>query len=52
MAEQKEKTYMPAGIGGLIRYDEEEEEIIKVKPEYLVYGVAAFAVLIIILHFL
>ncbi len=52
MAEQKEKTYMPAGIGGLIRYDEEEDEIIKMKPQYLVYGVAIFAVLLIALHLL
>jgi len=34
---KKEKTYLPLGIGGLIRYGEEEESKIKIKPEQLVY---------------
>ena len=50
MAEQKERTYMPAGIGGLIRYQEEEEQVIKINPKHLVYGVVAFAAILIAIH--
>ncbi len=50
MAEQKDKTYMPAGVGGLIRYQEEEDQLIKIKPEHLAYAVLAVSIIIILLH--
>lgn len=34
---KKDKIYMPLGVGGVIRYSEEEESKIKLKPEHLVY---------------
>lgn len=37
----EERTYMPSGGGGLLRFQEEEDQVIKIKPEYLVYIVAA-----------
>lgn len=33
---KKERIYMPLGTGGLIRYREEEESKVKIKPEQLV----------------
>ena len=36
MARDK-RTYIPSGMGGLIRYGEEEEELVKLKPEWVVY---------------
>jgi len=49
---KKEKIYMPMGIGGLIKYGEEEESKIKLKPEHLIYVVVSIAVLEIILKLL
>lgn len=49
---KKEKTYLPLGIGGLIRYGEEEESKIKIKPEQLVYILVGIGVSLIILKFL
>lgn len=49
---KKEKTYLPLGIGGLIRYGEEEESKIKIKPEQLVYILVGIGVSLIVLKFL
>lgn len=49
---KKEKTYLPLGIGGLIRYGEEEESKIKIKPEQLVYILVGIGVSLIIFKFL
>jgi preprotein translocase subunit Sec61beta len=49
---KKEKTYLPLGIGGLIRYGEEEDSKIKIKPEQLVYILVAIGVSLIIFKFL
>jgi len=49
---KKEKTYLPLGIGGLIRYGEEEDSKIKIKPEKLVYILVGIGVSLIILKFL
>lgn len=51
MAKQ-DKVYMPSGIGGLIRYPEEEKEVIKLKPKHVVIGVIAIAVFEIVLKIL
>jgi len=49
---KKEKAYLPLGIGGLIRYGEEEESKIKIKPEQLVYILVGIGVSLIVLKFL
>jgi len=49
---KKEKTYLPLGIGGLIRYGEEEESKIKIKPEQLVYILVGIGIILIVLKFL
>ena len=33
---EKEKTFMPSGMAGLVRYNEETESLIKLKPEHVV----------------
>jgi preprotein translocase subunit Sec61beta len=37
---KKDKVYMPTGAGGLVRYQEEGDEKVKLKPEWVVYIVA------------
>ena len=47
MASKKDKIYMPSGVGGLIRYPEEEKEVVKLKPKYVIWivlGIAAFEI--------
>ena len=41
---KKDKIYMPMGTGGLLRYGEEEERAIKVKPKQVIAIVAALVV--------
>jgi preprotein translocase subunit Sec61beta len=48
----KDKIYMPSGMGGLMRYPEEEKEVIKLKPEQVVYIVITLVVLELILKVL
>lgn len=45
MAKQKDKMYMPMGAGGLMRYQDEEEEMFVIKPKYIVAIVAALITL-------
>lgn len=40
------------GAGGLLRYPEEEKEVIKIKPEHVIYVVIGIIVLEIILRIL
>lgn len=53
---KQEKTYMPAGMGGLMRFGDEEEPLIKVQPKHIIYvivGIVGFEVAIkTALHFL
>jgi preprotein translocase subunit Sec61beta len=49
---KRDKIYFPFGIGGLIRYGEEEESKIKLKPEQLIYISVGVAVVLILLRFL
>jgi len=44
MAKQKDKMYMPMGTGGLMRYSEEEKEVIKIRPKHVVVMVAVIVV--------
>ncbi|MGC8812487.1 MAG: preprotein translocase subunit Sec61beta [Candidatus Aenigmatarchaeota archaeon] len=49
---KKERLYMPMGAGGLLRYPEEEKEVIKIKPEHVIYIVIGIIVMEIILRIL
>lgn len=37
---KEEKSYMPAGMGGLMRFGEEEEPIVKIQPKHVVIFVS------------
>jgi preprotein translocase subunit Sec61beta len=52
MAKKSERVYMPMGTGGLLRYPEEEKELIKIKPKHVVVIVAAIVIFEILLKFL
>jgi len=45
---RRDKVYIPSGVGGLIRYPEEERTKIKLKPEHVLYLI----LIVIILEFL
>ena len=51
MAKDK-KLYMPMGAGGLMRFPEEEKEVIKLKPKHMIWIVAGIVIFEIILKFL
>jgi len=40
---------MPMGTGGLLRYPEEEKEVIKLKPKHVIWIIAGIVVLEIFL---
>lgn len=42
---KEERTYMPSGMGGLMRFGEEEEPIVKLKPVHIIYIIVAITVL-------
>lgn len=42
---------MPSGMAGIVRYDEEPRDIIKIKPEYVVYFTIGLIILELILRF-
>ncbi len=45
----KEKIYLPMGSGGLLRYSEEGEELIRIKPKQLVFisvGIIVFELIL------
>lgn len=52
MAKQKDKIYLPMGTGGLLRYEEEEKEVIKIKPKVVVAIVIVLTVFEIALKLL
>lgn len=42
---KEERVYVPSGMGGLLRFGEEEESKFKIKPKRMVYvvvGIVAF----------
>ncbi|MEM5811714.1 MAG: preprotein translocase subunit Sec61beta [Candidatus Aenigmatarchaeota archaeon] len=47
---KKDKVYIPAGIGGLIRYPEEEKSKIKLKPIHVILFALGMAIIEIILY--
>ena len=48
---KRDKIYMPAGTGGLIRYGEEGKEAIRLKPEHVVAIVIAIVLLELFMKF-
>ncbi len=52
MAKDSEKVYMPSGMGGLIRYSEEEEQVIKLTPKHVVSIVVGVVVFELAIRFL
>lgn len=48
---KKDKVYMPMGTGGLIRYSEEEKQLLKIKPKHVVGIVIGIVILELILKF-
>ena len=48
---KRDKIYMPMGVGGLIRYTEEERPIIRIKPKQLIYIIIGIIILEFLLKF-
>ncbi|MCS7123458.1 MAG: preprotein translocase subunit Sec61beta [Candidatus Aenigmarchaeota archaeon] len=46
---KKDKVYIPSGIGGLVRYPEEEKSKIKLEPIHVIIFAILIAVIEIIL---
>ena len=42
---KEEKTYMPAGMGGLMRFGEEEEPIVKIQPKHVIFAIVAIIIM-------
>ena len=42
---KEEKTYMPAGMGGLMRFGEEEEPLVKIQPKHVIFIIVAVIVI-------
>jgi preprotein translocase subunit Sec61beta len=49
---EKDKVYMPSGMGGLLRFGEEEEPKFKIKPKHLIYAIAGVVTFELIARFL
>lgn len=41
---KEEKVYIPSGMGGLLRFGEEEEPKFKIKPKHMVYVVIGIVI--------
>lgn len=52
MVKRKERVYLPAGVGGLIRYGEKEESRFKIDPKKLFYFSISIGILLVFLRFL
>jgi len=52
MSEKDKKVYMPMGGGGLLRFQDEEKHLIKLKPEHVVGVVVGIVVLELLLKFI
>ena len=55
MSKDNKKLYMPMGTGGLMRFPEEEKEVIKIKPKQLIWivvGIVVFEVALKIIFLL
>ena len=48
---KEEKSYMPSGMGGLMRFGEEEEPLVKIEPKHVLYIIGAVVAVEIVLKF-
>ena len=48
---EREKSYMPQGTAGLIRYFDSDKGL-KLKPHYVVFTTVAFTSLVLLMKFL
>jgi preprotein translocase subunit Sec61beta len=51
MVRRRDRIYMPAGVGGLIRYPEEEKEVFKIKPKHLIVVIILIIIFELLLRF-
>lgn len=49
---EKQKMQAPSGMAGLVRYEETEESLIKLKPEHIVAIATALVVIEMALFFI
>jgi preprotein translocase subunit Sec61beta len=49
---RRDKIYIPSGVGGLVRYPEEEKVALKIKPKHLVILIFLIAVFELLIKFL
>ncbi len=52
MVRRRDRIYLPSGVGGLIRYPEEGEELFKLKPQHVVYLIIGIIIFELALKFL
>ena len=45
MAEKRKKMRAPTTMAGLVRYEEEEESLIKLKPQHVIIIIVALIIL-------
>lgn len=45
---KEEKTYMPAGMGGLMRFGEEEEPIVKIQPKHVIFIIGGVVAMMLV----
>lgn len=49
---KKDRVRMPSGMAGIVRYDEEPKEAIKIKPEHVIAASLAIVMVELALKFL
>jgi preprotein translocase subunit Sec61beta len=49
---KKDRIYMPMGTGGLLRYQDEEKVVFKVKPTHVLILVVVMTFLVVAMRFL
>ncbi|MDI6806205.1 MAG: preprotein translocase subunit Sec61beta [Candidatus Aenigmarchaeota archaeon] len=42
---KRERTYLPMGFGGLVRYSERERELVKLKPQHVIWGIIILVII-------
>ena len=48
---KKDRIYMPMGTGGLLRYQDEEKQVFKIKPRIVIVLVALIAFTVVAMRF-
>lgn len=48
---RKDKVFMPSSQGGLVRYFDEEQTKIRIKPGYVIVAILVVVVVELLLHF-